>query len=609
MKQIIFTKSLFILSLLILTFQRVHSSPIVYDTVTELVIVFFNGTEKYYNLTNNPMIVFSDDSVSITTDTSQSVYYHKEITKYYHQKRIAATHIDSTICESSLPFTWNGIIFTASGTQVLPLSSSSGRDSLVYLTVNVHETTYSQTRDTVIENNLPYTFNERTYNINDLTDLSPRMSYVSDTLMLTNFVGCDSVIFLYLYVLNNITVQLTDTICQNELPIVWNGITFSQAGTGSTTLTCSNGTDSTLIMTLVSLPSSSEEVNIAIPENQLPFLFAGRLYNSSVLDTIFLTNAQGCDSVIYLNLFVYNNQTVLLDSTVCENSLPIIWNDSVFYSAGMKQSVLQGQNGADSIIVMQLTVIPTVYTSFQETILENQLPYTVHGKTYYINDFTSHMLFDTLFFTSQTGCDSILYLSLSYIPNVNIEIDSTVCESMLPIIWNGLTFSSACTQQLTLQANSGADSIITMSLHVIPTTYGYFTDTVTESELPYIFMGRQYSQAIANDTFILVSAAGCDSILFFSLIVSVDSTTESISLFQEESIVMLRGNTLVISPNKYRGTILLFSVDGRLLNQYETNPNATLYIKLDNYPAGVYFIHFNNVTCKFNNTTYKFVKI
>ena len=73
--------------------------------------------------------------------------------------------------------------------------------------------------------------------------------------VLSNSCGCDSIVTLHLTV--NPTYSVTDakTICESELPYIWNGETFNEAGTQSATLQTVNGCDSTVTMTLTVNPN------------------------------------------------------------------------------------------------------------------------------------------------------------------------------------------------------------------------------------------------------------------------------------------------------------------------------------------------------------------
>ena len=74
--------------------------------------------------------------------------------------------VDSTICETDLPFTWNGVTFGTA--DVDPVSgvardtvsymASTGVDSIVAMTVQVNVTSYGSVDTTVLENDLPWEY-------------------------------------------------------------------------------------------------------------------------------------------------------------------------------------------------------------------------------------------------------------------------------------------------------------------------------------------------------------------------------------------------------------------------------------------------------------------
>lgn len=583
--------------------HKVKATTIVYDTITELVVNFNDGSASYFDLEEHPIIVFKGDSVFLSIDdTTSMVYYHENISKYHYRKRIGAVHIDSTVCPNSLPLVWNGISFTESGTQTLIIPAVVGGDSSITMTLTVKSESYTLVNDTIVENTLPYTIGNNTYDNSLFSSISSHTSQLIDTIILSNTYGCDSIVIVNLTLYNNIDYFLYDTICENSLPFSWNGMTFDSSGIQSVTLLASNGADSIINYILTVNPVQSQQVSINITENQLPFIFADRSYNTSQDDTIVLQNMYGCDSSIFLNLIVFSNQTIILDSTICENELPIIWNDSIFSQSGIKEIHLQTVQGADSIIVMHLNVTPTSYSNISETILQNNLPYIFNGQSYTTNDFDitngNYTIHDTIIITSITGCDSIIYYALTMIPNIVIYVDTTVCESMLPFVWNGIIFNEAGTNEVVLTASTGADSTIVMNLIIIPTTYSYFADSVYESQLPYIFMGNTYNASVENDTILLTSSFGCDSILIFSLTVIADSTIGITDAMLRPNYISYSNETITVNPYNPGGILYLYSVDGRLLTSKKILPYTTTKVSLDAYPAGVYLFRFNNITLK-----------
>ena len=119
--------------------------------------------------------------------------------------------------------------------------------------------------------------------------------------------------------------------------------------------------------------------------------------------------------------------------------------------------------GCDSVATLILTVTPTVTSSTNITICDDQLPYSWNNLT-----FTSAgTQVDTL--TSGAGCDSVATLNLTVTPTVTSTTNITICDNQLPYSWNNLTFTSAGTQVDTLTSGVGCDSVATLNLTVTPT--------------------------------------------------------------------------------------------------------------------------------------------
>ena len=109
--------------------------------------------------------------------------------------------------------------------------------------------------------------------------------------------------------------------------------------------------------------------------------------------------------------------------TICDNQLPYSWNNLTFTSAGTQVDTLTSVAGCDSLATLVLTVTPTVTSTTNITICDNQLPYSWNNLT-----FTSAgTQVDTL--TSVAGCDSLATLNLSIIPilNLSVQVDSVLC--------------------------------------------------------------------------------------------------------------------------------------------------------------------------------------
>ena len=67
-----------------------------------------------------------------------------------------------TICESALPYAWNGQTITAAGTYTATLVSAAGCDSTATLILNVNEVVSGSETVTICESALPYAWNGQT---------------------------------------------------------------------------------------------------------------------------------------------------------------------------------------------------------------------------------------------------------------------------------------------------------------------------------------------------------------------------------------------------------------------------------------------------------------
>ena len=180
--------------------------------------------------------------------------------------------------------------------------------------------------------------------------------------------------------------------------------------------------------------------------------------------------------------------------------------------------MMQTPEGCDSIVVLNLTVLPPVTATDEQTIVENQLPYTWNGVT-----FTSEGT-QTAVLTDSDGCDSNVTMTLHVIPNETTSVDTTVCANALPLTWQGVTFTEAGTQTVVYTAALGNDSTVNVTVNVIPPIFvtvrdgvcqnesysGYgFTVTAEETSEPGVLeMSQLYS-----------SALGCDSTVTLKLTV------------------------------------------------------------------------------------------
>jgi hypothetical protein len=405
-----------------------------------------------------------------------------------------------SVCSNQMPYIWNSMIITTPGTYTKTLSNAVGCDSSVVLVLSVksisssvetisaidtytwHGTIYNTSTntptwtgvnavgcDSVVTLNLTIT---PTCNpISVTSNVSSCNSYTwhgitifaSTTLQWTgkNARGCDSTEIINITI-NQPTSSTTNTgVCSNQLPYIWNGTSYSTAGTYVKHLLNAKGCDSaaTLVMT-IKLPTSNT-VNNTICSSQLPYLWNGLTCNTSGTYLKTLTNAVGCDSTVALNLTVKQSTTSSTNISVCSNQLPIIWNGITCSNEGQYMKTLNNSVGCDSVAYLILKVKRT--SSSTEYINSNG-PYTWHGIL-----FTSSNNSTTWTTTNAEGCDSVVTLNLTISNNCTPTSSTQNVTACGSYTWHGMTYYSSMNNIVWTGVNAaGCDSVVTLNLTITP---------------------------------------------------------------------------------------------------------------------------------------------
>ena len=452
-------------------------------------------------------VIFNDagtQSVSLqTVEGCDSV-----VTMTLHVSNIYQLNEDKTICEDSLPYSWNGVIFNNAGTQSVTLQTAEGCDSVVTMTLHVSNIYQLTEEKTICEDSLPYSWNGVIFN-----------DAGTQSVILQTAEGCDSVVTMVLHVSNIYQLTEEKTICEDSLPYSWNGVIFNDAGTQSVSLQTAEGCDS--VVTMILLVSNTYQLTEekTICEDSLPYQWNGVTFNNAGTQSVALQSVEGCDSVVTIILHVSSIYQMTEEKTICEDSLPYSWNGVTFHSAGTQSVTLQTVEGCDSVVTMILHVTNLYQMTENRTVCEDSLPYHWNGATFN-NAGTQSVTLQTV-----NGCDSIITMVLHVSNRYDLTQNRTVCEDSLPYHWNGVTFNNASTQSVTLQTVNGCDSIITMALHVSNRYDLTQNRTVCANELPHLWNGVTFAGADTQSV-TLQTVDGCDSVVTMVLLVSDTSHTD-----------------------------------------------------------------------------------
>lgn len=444
------------------------------------------------------------------------------------------------ICENASSVKWHG--FDVSSDTSLTIQNSLGCDSIVAVHLNRLSVLRSEFEDTSCA---PYVWHDKEYMKSGDYDYKLVSSY-----------GCDSIITLHLTILPSYEIFLLDSAVSSY---EWNGERYDSSGMYTQRLVSAQGCDSVVTMMLTILPppeKTPEKVNACIS-----YEWQGMTLTESGVYYDLLKTAAGEDSIVSIDLTInypkYSKDTI--HYTVCENELPVIWNDYEIYS-DTSRVVLTTREGCDSFVIFRLNILPIYDTTVSVTTCDS---FEWHGRYLY----ESGLYTDTL--QSLLGCDSITRLSLTVKSSSVTKIRRTLCESELPVRWNEYEFYGDTL--IVFPSANGCDSIIDVKL-IVNKEYDLVFNEVACGD--FHWQGRQLTKSGTYvDSF--TTAAGCDSVVTLNLIVSHPYSVRLVDTTKAGTVYEKNGFTVEADH------IGNFEYEVNLLSQYGCDSVVHLSLYVD----------------------------
>ncbi len=199
---------------------------------------------------------------------------------------------------------------------------------------------------------------------------------------------------------------------------------------------------------------------------------------------------------------------------VCHNQLPYTWFGHTFDSAAF-DSITVTTSLCDSVYYLSLSLRFDDTLALYDTVVQNALPWTAYGHTF---DSAGH--YELLLPGTRPDCDTVLYYTLSVIPNVYDTVIDYICPRQLPYTVEGVEVQQGDTAfSVTYSAILGQDSIVAVFVYLLPNSDTVIYDTVLENQLPRAFLDSLFNDTVANIPFYLTNADGCDSIIYYNLFI------------------------------------------------------------------------------------------
>ncbi|MFN5842727.1 MAG: gliding motility-associated C-terminal domain-containing protein, partial [Bacteroidota bacterium] len=315
--------------------------------------------------------------------------------------------------------------------------------------------------------------------------------------------GCDSVATLNLLVNPSTTSTTSITICETELPYLWNNNLYLTSGSYSVTLTSSLGCDSVASLNLIVHPISASTTHLILCEKELPYYWNNNPYNTEGTFTIMHTTSCGCDSVAILQLDVIQVPTSVIDLTVCESSLPYYWNNMICNSSGLYYTNLIASSGCDSLVTLHLNVEPTIITIIDTTVCSGQAYTLPDDSVIYLPGTYTTLL------SAQGGCTMISITHLTHDSNPVIQVNNaTACVGAPSNLIAGGATTYTWSPEAGLNTTTGSAVQVIISNPMVYTVTGTGSNGCTAQSTATVLINPNPQLAISNSNPQLCAGSG-----------------------------------------------------------------------------------------------------
>ncbi|NLJ83139.1 MAG: T9SS type A sorting domain-containing protein, partial [Bacteroidales bacterium] len=606
---------------------KVYNSYNIYDTI------YVCNTQ--YPFTHNDTLITKEGNYLYKYSTYQgcdSLFHMSVITLPYHN-----IYDTITICDNKLPYVYSDSTYYTEGNHTIHLQNMHGCDSVINLTLFISPTYETWDTISVCSNELPYYYGDSVFSTHTISGKTHLIHFTSEY-------QCDSLVNLTLYIMDAYIGYDTLSVCESELPYHYGDSIFdinTINGTYSIYFTAINTCDSLIRLTLTIHPNYLHYDTISICESELPYHYGDSIFDINTISgnySIIHTLGSGCDSTINLHLTILPSYTHFDSITLQDIDLPYQYGDSIFVfgtPSGDYPVIFSTINGCDSTIWVNLTIIPTHYTSDTANICDNELPYMYNNQL--LDSAGTYIV--TL--VSSQGGDSIVALTLFVYPTYEEEIHTSICDNELPYSFANETFDSSGVYNIALNTIHGCDSIIILHLNVKysptqpDTIFGL--NHITESgqytyHVSVVDSFDTYNWNISNDEWIGSSQTNVISIFISTPNTGIISVKTVNECGESETTELLVNSTIGIKeahkdakieiyPNpannyfyiktsdfKEVNAIRITDVSGKSIYYEEINTSQNIQVKkidISTYAKGFYYV---SIIGKSTTTVKKLIK-
>ncbi|GEM_PF-3397895 len=319
--------------------------------------------------------------------------------------------------------------------------------------------------------------------------------------VLTNSIGCDSLVTLNLIINQSDQVQQNVTVCDSY---VFDGRTLTASGRYQAILTNQQACDSVVTLNLTISDPPMEEEEVSACES---YEWQDEVYTTSGEYEIEDIGDDSCPVIRKLILTILEPTTSEAEVEACES---YEWNGTTYTASGTYQELLINAAGCDSTATLNLTILEPTSGADEVSACSS---YLWEG-----DEFTTTGVYQKTL-VNAVGCDSLATLDLTILEPTSSFDEVTHCDSYE---WGGELYSASGTYQQLLTNAAGCDSTATLDLTILVSTTG---QAAVEACGSYEWEGSTYDASGIYET-LLTNQAGCDSTATLNLTILPEPNVE-----------------------------------------------------------------------------------
>jgi hypothetical protein len=237
-------------------------------------------------------------------------------------------------------------------------------------------------------------------------------------------------------------------------------------------------------------------------------------YNPSGTEIIENGSVAGCDSIVHIQITpevqaaifpeVCQNESIIINGTVYDRDNP----------SGFEVLSGAAANGCDSVVRINVMPLEVSMSSIREEVCENE-ELIINGTSYNLQNPIGTEILEG---AAVNGCDSIINVELEFLPTFTTALEEIINEGEAYAVGNE-SFTASGEYSVVLSAQNGCDSIVNLRL-LVQTMVSTLTDSIAIGQSETACVNTEIFQQISSFTndcpqpaggtdFVLDAASGC----------------------------------------------------------------------------------------------------